>query len=253
MRCIRSLLHLSTAVLVGAFVALSAGAAEPAADAQPAPSPSPAARRGTRAGDVQKVFVLTHVRADDMAEILRVFPAEIRQVSHLSRHILSVSAAPAVVAAIEETIKRLDVPPAPAKSVEVTGYVLECSTQGTEAGTEARDLENVVQQLKRTFGYASCTLAQTLFTRGNDDAGFTTRSRLKTGPTSTLMTGSMTIDASQGTPVIRFRPLQCDLGGGVGFTGTVEVRDGHRVVLGKLGSTEGGKDQILVLTAKVQD
>jgi hypothetical protein len=33
--------------------------------------------------------------------------------------------------------------------------------------------------------------------------------------------------------------------------GDVEVRDGQKIVLGRLGTTESGKDEIVVLTAKV--
>ena len=87
-----------------------------AATASPTPPPVPA-RRGPRPGDVQKIFVLKHVRVDDMARLLSVFPAEISGSDHPELRALAVSAAPAVVAAIEETIKRLDIPPAPARSV----------------------------------------------------------------------------------------------------------------------------------------
>src|SRR5438093_1567742 len=82
-------------------------------------------RRGIRPGDVQRVFVVKHVLVSDLARVLSVFPAELSGRDNM--HVLSVSAAPAVVAAIEETIKRLDVPPPPTRSVEVTLYVLECS------------------------------------------------------------------------------------------------------------------------------
>jgi hypothetical protein len=60
------------------------------------------------------------------------------------------------------------------------------------------------------------------------------------------------VDATS-VPVVRLRGLELtnfsSARGRLG--GDVEVRDGQKVVLGRLGVTESGKDQIVVLTAKV--
>src|SRR6266446_8109646 len=74
-----------------------------------APEPT---SRGPRPGDVQKVFVLRYVDAGPLAKILSVFPAAISFARVRDLQTLAVSANPAVLAAIEETIKRLDTPPA---------------------------------------------------------------------------------------------------------------------------------------------
>ena len=71
--------------------------AKAASGTSPSPGASPQ-RRGVRAGDVQKVLVLKHVRVDDMARVLSVFPAEFSGMERANMHVLSVSAAPAVVA-----------------------------------------------------------------------------------------------------------------------------------------------------------
>jgi hypothetical protein len=231
------------------------------------PKPPPASdapKRGPRPDDVQKVFVLKNVRADDLAELLSVFPAQITNVERTGLSALSVSAAPAVLAAIEETIKRLDVPPPPAKGMEVTGYVLECSAKA-EGGSAPSELQDVVGQLKRTFGYADCGVGQTLFARGSNHARF--RSAAGSKPESrdhppgaelvpgtyVLEAGRVDIDGSQTPSVIRFRGLSLQIiGSTVGFSADVDVRDGQKVVLGKLGSVSG-KDAMLVLTARVVD
>ena len=129
------------------------------------------ARRGVRPGDVQKVFIIKHVHVNDLARILSVFPAELSGMERDNPRVLSVSAAPAVVAAIEETIKRLDVPPPPIRSVEITAYVLECASSG-EAGILPQDLQGVLVQLRKTFNYSGCALARTLFARGSEDSRF---------------------------------------------------------------------------------
>lgn len=217
----------------------------------PAAQGPAAPKRGSRPGDVQKIFIIKNVNVDDMARLLSVFPAEISGADRGSLRALAVSAPPAVLAAIEETIKRLDVSDPAGKSVDITGYVLECSTK--DASSPPTELQDVVTQLKRTFSYSGCTLAQTLFTRGSEHNGFRSVSRESPGGTSLLLAEKVEIDASQTPRVIRFRSLSFQGNNGEGFNGSVAMRDGQRVVLGKLGSREPGKDQVLVLTAKVVD
>jgi hypothetical protein len=239
--------------------AKAAAEAKGAADAKAAAETKAAAeakaaadvRRGIRPGDVQKVFVLKHVHVNDLSRLLSVFPAEISGMERDTTRVLSVSASPAVVAAIEETIKRLDVPPPPLKSVEITAYVLECSTSG-DAGSLPQDLQGVLVQLRKTFNYSGCVLARTFFARGSDDSRFATEFNERAAGTYQLM-GRVEVDPSV-PPIVRLRGI--DLANFSGaqrsrLNGDVEVRDGQKVVLGRLGTTESGKDQIVVLTAKV--
>jgi hypothetical protein len=237
------------ALLIAVFLGQPGLSSAEGQDASPdAKATSPVAARGIRPGDIQKVFVLKSAHVDDMAAVLSVFPAEIR-VSR-SLHVLSVAAAPAVVAAIEETIKRLDVAAPPSRSVEVTGYILECSSKAGEAGAVPSELQDVLTQLKRTFNYTSCGLMQTLFTRGADRANFMTTAGAQP---AYVMEGRIEVDAGQGTSIVRFRLLTLRVvGGSVNFTGGPELRDGQRVVLGKLASAPGA-DSILVLSAKLVD
>ena len=220
-----------------------------AAATSPSPAASPEGRRGIRPGDVQRVFVVKHVLVSDLARVLSVFPAELSGRDNM--HVLSVSAAPAVVAAIEETIKRLDVPPPPTRSVEVTLYVLECSVSG-DAGSLPQDLQSVLVQLKKIFNYSGCGLARTLFARGADDSRLNAEFNERAAG-SYRLGGRVDVDSSQ-PPVIRLRGLNLTNISGVQrgeIGGDVELRDGQKVVLGRLGTTESGRDQIVVLTAKV--
>ena len=251
----RPVVNVVTALVLSA-PAIAAQEPTPEAKAKAAASPSPAAspeaRRGIRPGDVQKVFVLKYVHVNDLARVLSVFPAEISGMERETTRVLSVSAAPAVVAAIEETIKRLDVAPPPTRSVEVTLHVLECSVSG-DAGTLPQDLQSVLVQLKRTFSYSGCALARTLFARGTDDSQLAAEFNERAAGTYHLSSRRVEVDASQ-PPVVRLRGL--DLANFLGAArsrlgGDIEVRDGQKVVLGRLGATESGKDQIVVVTAKV--
>jgi len=218
-----------------------------AEDAPPAAkSDATALTRGPRPGDVQKVFILKNGQIDQIARILSVFPATITKDRDLRA--IAVSAAPAVVSAIEETIKRLDTPAPPSKSVEVTGQILECWVKAREAAAAPPELKDVISQLKHTFNYSDCELAHTLFARGTDHTEFRTSSG--SAPTYVLQ-GRIDLDTTESLTTVRFRGLDVrDSGTGAYFSGWPDVRDGQRVVLGKLG-TDSGKDSILVLTAKV--
>jgi hypothetical protein len=241
-----------------AALVVSAASIAAAQDSTPAPaSPSPAAvsspeaRRGVRPGDVQKVFIINHVGVNDLARILSVFPAELSGMERDNRRVLSVSAAPAVVAAIEETIKRLDVPPPPIRSVEITAYLLECASSG-DAGTLPQDLQGVLVQLRKTFNYSGCGLARILFARGAEDSRFGAEFNERAAGKFELY-GRVEVDSSA-PPIVRLRGIELVTWSGSvrsRIGGDVEVRDGQRVVLGRLGVTESGKDQIVVLTAKV--
>jgi hypothetical protein len=247
------------AVLAALFVSAASIAASQeatpeakAAAASPSPAASavafPEARRGIRPGDVQKVFVIKHLLVSDLARVLSVFPAELS--GRDSMRVLSVSAAPAVVAAIEETIKRLDVSPPPIKSVEITVYVLECTPSG-EAGVLPQDLQGVLVQLKKAFKYSGCSLARTLFARGSGDGRISVESNER-GAGIYQLSGRIELDSSE-PPVVRLRSLDLTnvSPNRSRISGDVEVREGQKIVFGRLGTTESGKDQIVVLTAKV--
>ena len=246
-------MHFLLAVLIVSAATIAAAQENPGNKA-PAPSPAASAApspeaRGVRPGDVQKVFVVKHLLVSDLARVLSVFPAELS--GRDSMRVLSVSAAPAVVAAIEETIKRLDVPPPPIKSVEITAYVLECSTSG-DAGSLPPDLQGVLVQLKKTFNYTGCGLARTLFSRGSDGSRFAAEFNERTAGKYEV-TGRVEVDSSE-PPTVRLRGIDLVTWSDSTrsrLSGDVEVRGGQKVVLGRLGVTESGKDQIVVLTAKV--
>lgn len=233
-------------VLVSLLIALPAGTA--LAQQKPA---AEAVTRSPRPGDVQKVFVLKYALPDRLASVLAVFPATLGASYVSQRATIAVSGAPAVVAAIEETIKRLDVPPPVGQSVELTGYLLECTPQDGKADTAPEELQDAVAQLKRAFRYKSCALTNTLFARGAGDSTFKSASTDKYKLTS-IVEGRVQIDTSLTPSVVHIRGLNFRLEGlNSGFYGDVDIRDGQRVVVGKLGSLGTGEDRLLILTAKL--
>ena len=240
-----------------------------------------------RPGDEQKVFVIRHVRPAYLASLLSVFPAQISSVDQKGRDggfaALAVSAKPAVLAAIEETIKRLDQPGTQTEgstsNVEITGYVLEGSA-GPEPSVPLRpELEGVVAQLRKTFQYRAYRLLETVVARARGDgSGFqmkgVTETRLSPLAPSyyELEAGgtSVTGDAPRVVRLSRFAfSLQIPVPLGpqpsddskqvpyqyksIGLGTNVDLGEGQYAVVGKSGL--GGSDNalVLVLTAKVVD
>ena len=57
------------------------------------------------------------------------------------------------MAAVEEAIKNLDVPAPPAKSIDLTAYLLVASRKSTEGANLPSELQEVVKQLKGVLNY----------------------------------------------------------------------------------------------------
>ncbi len=245
--------------------------APPAATTPPAPTAPPKApeapRRGTRPGDVQKVFVVKHVRVSEMARLLSVFPAEISVSLDLNLRAVAVSAAPAVVAAIEETIRRLDVPAPPGINVLITAYVIEALAQPGPQTNMPPELADCVTQLKQMFGYADYRLADTVIARGSDGEMVTSGGMSKRDKTSPPIFFSLRarVSVSRDTSPALIRLGEFAFGNnasvnaeegpykGVKLLGDIELRDGQYVVVGKSAIGDSGNAQILVLSAKIAD
>ena len=294
----RSRPWLVPAILAGAL-ALLAGpspAQEPRTpkEASPAPSPPQAtpraeatpdealARRGPRPGDLQKVFVLQHVDPEHLARLLAVFPAQISWVSRGGLSALAVSAKPAVLSAIEETVKRLDQPGAeserPGSSFDLTGYVLEGLAEPKGSEPLPSELEGVVAQLRRTFRYPEYRLLDTVVARARGDSSFdvegmaekdlfsmapsyyqlsASRTRVVGDPARVVQLTNLTFKLQIPVPIgpppsdnDKPRSFQYKH---VGLRSDIDLRDGQYVVVGKSGLGDSDSALVLVLTAKIVD
>ena len=129
-----------------------------------------------------------------------------------------------------------------------------------ETSSPPGELQEVVGQLRRTFNYAGCGLVQTLLGRGREGSLFSS------GMPHYDLRWRVDIVPSEGVSIIKlaqFKVVHRDIptknaGGGTSmqsnfFDGDIDVRNGQRAVVGKLGTGESGKDEILVVTAKILD
>lgn len=250
-RAASRLLLLATA-LAGADLSL-------AQEGTPAPEASPeavatATPRPSARTDIQRVFVIKHVNALALSRVLQVFPASFRPGTVGKQDVVAVSASPTVMATIEEAIKRLDVPDPSGRSIDVTVHLLECATAGADSDTTPAELKDVVAQLKKTFAYSGCRVAETLFTRASTGNTFRLTSRAPAATERAVdyfdVTAQIEVDANA-PEVLRFKDFVFrDASAWRSFRGDVTVREGQRTVLGTVGAAVAGKVAVIVLTAK---
>jgi hypothetical protein len=266
----RSLAVFAALALCGSVLAEEAG--KPAPAASPQPAASPVAKRGPRPGDVQKVFVIKAARLHELAEVLSVFPAAVSYDHGPTATALGVSAPPAVMAAIEETIKRLDVPPTSKKSVEVTAYIVEALAAPTADAKVPAALAPVVTQLRNTFRYADYRLVDTLITRSIADgytwletSSFSEADIWSRGKAKYSLKARPALVTTDGQRVVRMSQLHfafevpIEVGEhsyqmtSSGISADVDIADGQMVVVSKAGTGQTGSALIAVLSAKIID
>jgi hypothetical protein len=210
---------------------------------------------------VEKLFILKYADPGRLANLLQIFGCCVTQSDSL--HALAVTNFADTMPAIEDAIKRLDVPAAEPQNIELTAYyVTGGNTEDTPNETLPKDLEPVVTQLKTTFPFKSYHLMDVLTLRcragqGGDTSGVTA------GPTARLPTSTQLKVTSVGVNggVVRIDKLHAAVHLPVGEPGSyqymdlgvnsdVDIKEGQKVVVGRLGIN---RDQALfvVLTARV--
>jgi len=203
-----------------------------------------------------RIFTIRNIDSGQLSVALRMFRARMQPTPDL--HILSVRAPKEIMPAIEDAIKRLDVP-TPSKNAELTIYVIMATEQPDGTNTIPSSLQSVVNQLKNVLSYKGYQLIDTLIARGTD------RRNAPTSLMGTLPTGigynfsaRMRIESQEGkVPRVRLDDMNFRLQGaapggfGVSISTDVEVSRGQQVVVGK--ATYGDKAYILVMSAQFPD
>jgi hypothetical protein len=226
-----------------------------------------ASASGLSGKPVQRIFEVKFADVDRLAEMLRLFGPVL---SNRELRVITVSGSPELVAAVEDAIKRFDVPPPATKNIELTAYLLVASDHTTS--NTLPELDPVVKQLKGIFGYQGFRLLDTLLVRCRDgregeavgvappqdsrEIHKTLYSlRFKAARISSDSSGrSIRIDGLRLGPKV---PVTTKDGGltylDTGINTDLDVREGQKVVVGKA-TIEGSSSALfLVLTAKVVD
>ena len=210
-----------------------------------------------------KLFQVKYADVQHLANLFRAFGATVQPDSDLKA--ISVRAPKEVLAAIEESLQRLDVPQTPARNIQLDAYLLTASGQGSSANIPG-DLDPVIKQLKSVFNYQGFRLLGTLSWRGREGTPGSVSGLLpsvssdSTQSTSyTFRTHSVGITSEGKERTIRINDLFLQLefwdkghaSQHAVISTSIDAREGQKVVVGKANIDNADSALILVLTAKV--
>lgn len=215
---------------------------------------------------VQRVFILKYADPNLLAHLLGGFPASLTQ--NREMHALAVSASPETIAAIEDAIKRLDVPPPAQQNIELTVYYLIGGDSENTGGPLPKDLESVATQLKNTFSFKTYRLLDALELRtragqGGDSSGSPGPNAAGQGATVTQFHMNSATVSPDGSSVridnvkagVRL-PVASTSGSpqftyiDIGLNADVDIKPGQKVVVGHLSMSQN-QALFLLLMARV--
>jgi hypothetical protein len=206
----------------------------------------------------QRVFTLKYADARNVAGVLAVFGYGIKADRDL--HVVAVSAPAETIAAVEDAIKRLDVPAAAPKDIALVVDMILASEHSAADGTLPSELQPVADELKKIFSFKSFRLLDSILLRTQPGNRATTSgvialaSDSKASYNFEVQPFAVTEDPSGRQIRLGDLTLNISLPGDrhAGIRTEITVREGQRVVVGK---SNIGTDQslILVVTAKVTE
>src|SRR6185503_5251053 len=137
---------------------------------------------------VQKIFQLKHANPCGLVRVL--MPIASVQCEQQLR-VITADGTPEAIAAIEDALKRLDVPPAPTKNVELTFHMI--LAKAAKDGSLPAELQAVQRNLESLFGFKGFQLIETAVMRTRDGtqadtigaASFSTEPKATGSPAST--------------------------------------------------------------------
>jgi hypothetical protein len=190
-----------------------------------------------------------------VADVLSVFGYGIRADRDL--HVVAVSAPAEAMSAIEDAVKRLDVPTAAPKDIDVVVSLMVASEQPSAGGSPPPEMQPVAAELKKIFSYKSFRLLDSILLRtqpGNKATADGVIGDSKTQYRFDVQPSAVT-EGPDGR-LIRLDNLNLSLrlagDHEAGIRTEITVREGQRAVVGK--SNMGlGRSLILVVTAKVTE
>jgi hypothetical protein len=234
-------------------------AQEPVQDSKPESHPE-------QVHAVTDLYQVRYADVERLAELIRIFDVTVRADRHVGA--LTLRGSKASVETALTALRRLDVPPKPTPSVELTLWILLGSK--TPDGEDLPEtLRPVARQLEGTLGYAAFDLLDTVLVRTRDGG------KVATGGTFQA-SGKLSVPANYGldvvraevipgegdaAPSVRLNQLQFSLypvlkedqtGRPTTLQTDVEVHEGQKVVVGKATTSPDNQGLILVVEARVE-
>jgi len=125
-----------------------------------------APQKAAPGGRTVKVIPLKYVDPSRVAHLLGDLGANLMADDRL--RVVTVTGDASLVGAVEEAIQKLDVPPPPARSLDITAYFLLGTRQSAEEANVPKELDEVINQLKRVLSYQGFHLLDTALIRTMD-------------------------------------------------------------------------------------
>jgi hypothetical protein len=164
---------------------------------------------------------------------------------------------------IEDAVQRLDVPAVPPKNIELTAYML-LGLESADAADEApAELQSALKQLRATSPYKGFRLLDTVSLRGREGKQAVVRGTSTGKPAQSLPVyytfsyRATRITADEKGRTVWFDGLHLELRQGnqgpTEITTDIDVREGQKVVVGRVSLDRPDSALFLVVTAKTVD
>ena len=209
-------------------------------------------------GQAQKLIQLKYVDANKVNGLLRSYATGVSIQSDDTLHTLALRGNPETVAAVEEAVKKLDVPPI---DFELTVYLVSSSPQIGDQLPEA--LAPTAKQLHGVFAYKGYQLLESFMLRGRDGQGASSEGTIKNSTYTFRYSRAMVMDGAPKMVNLQNLNLQIRMPSGArndkgqaeykttGLSSDIDIREGQKVVVGKSDVNNGESPLILVVTVKV--
>jgi hypothetical protein len=218
---------------------------------------------------VLKVIQLKYADPYHVADLLSLFGASLK--SDRQTKVVTVVGSASAVAAVEEAIKKLDVPPPPTRDVDLTAYFVLATRQPMQAADLPAELGEVITQLKRVLNYQSFQLLNTAFLRSRDGQGASVSGVARVGNDPVdfhlgFRQADITLEGKARTVRLSLLDFHAERPStatttlvpapkppSAGINTDIDIAEGQKVVVGRTALDFPDNALILVLTAKVID
>jgi hypothetical protein len=222
-----------------------------------------AAQQEPAKATVKKVIPVQYADPRDLAKLLNIFGCCVEPNYGLKA--LSVSLPESVMPAVEDVIRRFDVPAAASRNMEITAwFLLGSQKEAAEGVAVPADMEPVAKQIRAALHFNNLRLLDTLVLRTGSGVSAEASGALSAASAPVLTRfriGSATVTADGKS--VRIDGLRVGLRNpvpgangptyvdtGINTTG-IDIAEGQKVVVGKYSMASMERSLIVVLSAKL--
>ncbi len=246
----------------GVIVAILLFGFSQAAVAQKTPEKTvPSDQRALRPDLPTRVFPIKYADINALYNLLLTFEVEMRRESGLNA--IAVHGPATVLTAVEEVIKRFDVPANAPKNVELTVYMVLGAPAGEPDSIPAA-IRPAVDQLRNVMAYKSYRVIDTLIGRGKEGdsihlPGIVSDLTENKVPSTFDFETRPRVGGDAAEPVVKCENLRFGVsirsgqlaGSTMVINTSVDIKKGQQVVVGK--ATLPDRAMILIVSAKIVD